>query len=248
MSSHDSRLLLVGRALFAAALAAWGVQYLLYGHFVRGLIPAQAWVPPLPLVAYAAGVVLVVAAVALFVPALAARAALAVGVLYLAGTIAVNLSHLGRVVRDGGTRTGALEPLAVAGAALVLAAVTRAGGAAVVGRIGRLLFAFALVVFGVQHFLYARFIASLILPWMPAHLPLVYLSGAGMVAAGLAIATGILARLAAVVVGLMFLSWVLLLHAPLVATHLHDGDHWSSLFVALAMAGASFIVGASFAE
>jgi hypothetical protein len=40
----------------------------------------------------------------------------------------------------------------------------------------------------------------------------------------------------------MFFLWVVILHAPRVYASLHNGDEWSSLFVALAMAGASFFI------
>jgi hypothetical protein len=36
--------------------------------------------------------------------------------------------------------------------------------------------------------------------------------------------------------------------APRVVTHLNNGDEWSSAFVALAMAGASFLLLPSFSE
>jgi hypothetical protein len=38
----------------------------------------------------------------------------------------------------------------------------------------------------------------------------------------------------------MFLSWTALLCAPRVATHLNNGDEWTSAFVALALSGTSF--------
>jgi hypothetical protein len=43
----------------------------------------------------------------------------------------------------------------------------------------------------------------------------------------------------------MFFLWVVVLHAPRVCASLHNGDEWSSLFVALAMAGASFLIAAT---
>jgi hypothetical protein len=49
-------------------------------------------------------------------------------------------------------------------------------------------------------------------------------------------------RLAASLLGLMFLLWVLLLHSPRVAGAAHNGNEWTSLFVALAMSGAAFLV------
>jgi len=49
------------------------------------------------------------------------------------------------------------------------------------------------------------------------------------------------AGLAATWLGIMFLLWFVLLHIPR-AISLHGNDEWNSAFVALAFAGASFIV------
>jgi hypothetical protein len=40
----------------------------------------------------------------------------------------------------------------------------------------------------------------------------------------------------------MFLLWVVVLHAPRVAASPHNGDEWSSLFVALALGGGALIL------
>jgi hypothetical protein len=46
----------------------------------------------------------------------------------------------------------------------------------------------------------------------------------------------------AALLGLMFLLWTVLLHAPRVFAHIHNEDELTSLFIALAMSGGSFIV------
>lgn len=109
-------------------------------------------------------------------------------------------------------------------------------------KLGRYLFSLPLLIYGLQHFLYAPFIATLIPAWMPARLFLAYFTGLAFIAAGLSITIGIGARLAALLLGLMFLSWTVLLHVPRVATHLNNGDEWTSAFVALALSGASFLL------
>jgi uncharacterized membrane protein YphA (DoxX/SURF4 family) len=104
-----------------------------------------------------------------------------------------------------------------------------------------------MIVFGAQHFMYAAFIATLIPAWIPVHLFWVYLTGTGMIVAGLSIATGILAPLASIGLGIMFLLWFLLLHTPRVVAHPRNGDEWTSAFVALAVSGGSFLL-ASYAS
>src|SRR5713226_7889837 len=53
-----------------------------------------------------------------------------------------------------------------------------------------------LVVFGVQHFLYARFVAALVPSWIPGHLFWAYAVGIAFIATTLSIIVNIKARLA----------------------------------------------------
>jgi hypothetical protein len=100
----------------------------------------------------------------------------------------------------------------------------------------------SLVVFAVQHFMYAGFVAMLIPAWIPGRLFWAYFTGAAFVAAALAMTTKVMARLASLLLGVMFLLWVLILHVPRVAHAMHDGNEVTSLFVALAMSGIGFIL------
>ena len=116
--------------------------------------------------------------------------------------------------------------MALAAAAWVLAGAIPAAASsfrrrenliAILARIGRCVFAFALIVFGIQHFMYAKFLATLITSWIPGKLFWTYLTGVGMIAVALAIITGIYARFACLMLAATFFLWVLVLHAPLVA-------------------------------
>jgi hypothetical protein len=49
-------------------------------------------------------------------------------------------------------------------------------------------------------------------------------------------------RMAAMLLGAMFLLWVVFLHAPRVAGAIRNGNEVTSLFVALAMCGLSFVL------
>jgi uncharacterized membrane protein YphA (DoxX/SURF4 family) len=114
--------------------------------------------------------------------------------------------------------------------------------------IGRFVFGACMVVFGVQHFMYTQFIATLVPSWLPLHVFWTYFFGVALIAAGISIVTGIQARVAAILLGAMFLLWVVVLHAPRVAASPHNGDEWSSLFVAMAMCGSCFIIAAAAAS
>ncbi|HEX4850911.1 MAG TPA: hypothetical protein VFV08_08905, partial [Puia sp.] len=75
-----------------------------------------------------------------------------------------------------------------------------------------------------------------------------YFIGCVFIAVALSIFIMKKTRLAALLLGTMFLSWVLLLHIPRVIANVQRQDEWSSAFVALAMSGISFTLAAALKE
>jgi uncharacterized membrane protein len=243
----------LGRVLFAIPMVVFGFQYIGLGKYQGGLPPVPPWAPGGTEGAYLVGIVLIAFGVSIMSRKYARLSALVIGVLFLLCVLVLHLPHFSAVLHNGNDRTRALEPLALSGAAFAFAAILPTGGSSTGGSsadgqlilFGRLLFGLSMVVFGAQHFMYASFLATLVMAWLPAHLFWIYLTGTAMVAAGLAITTAIQARLAGILLGVMFLLWVLLLHAPRVFAAIHNQDEWTSLFVALAFSGSSFIFAAA---
>jgi uncharacterized membrane protein len=245
------RLLRLGRFFFAIPMVGFGVQYLVYGKYLGGLPPVPPWTPGGAWGAYLTGAVLIVAGMSILANWKARFSATVLGLLFLLCVLLLHTQRLSAVIRNGNDRTRALEPLALAGAAFVLARTLavdwpnlREWTAVVewLSKLGRWLFAGSMVIFGVQHFMYAGFIATLVTPWIPGHLFWVYLTGVGMIAAGLCIAIKKFGGLAATWLGIMFLLWVIVLHGPRVVAQPCNADELSSLLVALTMGGASFVV------
>jgi uncharacterized membrane protein len=108
--------------------------------------------------------------------------------------------------------------------------------------IGRILVAISLVVFGVQHFIYGGFVATLVPAFMPGRLFWAYFVGVAFFAAAIGILTRMLARPAATMLGVMFFLFVVLLHIPRIVGLAKDGNEWTSGFVALAMCGGAWIL------
>jgi uncharacterized membrane protein len=108
--------------------------------------------------------------------------------------------------------------------------------------LGRIFVAIALVVFGVQHFMYGGFVAGLVPAWMPGRLFWAYFVGVAFFAAAVGILFEKLARPASTLLGVMFFLFVLLLHIPRIALHSRDGNEWTSGFVALAMCGGAWVL------
>jgi uncharacterized membrane protein len=245
------RLLGLGRFLFALPMIGFGIQYIGYGRYLGGLPPVPPWAPGGAVGAYLTGVVLIAAGASIVVNWKARFSAAVLGLVFLLCVLLLHMWRLSSVIQNGTDRTRALEPFALAGAAFMLAGMlaadwpnSRGWNAAVewLSKLGRWLFAGSMVIFGVQHFMYAGFIATLVTPWIPWHLFWVYLTGVGMIVAGLCIAIKKLGGLAATWLGIMFLLWVIVLHGPRVAAQPRNADELSSLLVALAMGGASLVV------
>jgi hypothetical protein len=90
--------------------------------------------------------------------------------------------------------------------------------------LGRMFFAIPMAVFGSEHFTITSDIARIVPRWIPAHTFWVYLVGAGFICAALSIATLVQARLAAALVGMTLLIFVLLMDLP--ATVAHPGNRF----------------------
>jgi uncharacterized membrane protein len=221
-----------GRLFFAMAWIFFGLQHFFY---LAGLGPAAGppWIMSRPVWVGVMGAFLILAGTLLALKKmtqlssglLAVVLFLYVVFLYVPGLIA----HL----HDPGRWTSASELTCLCGAALVIAGLNT---------LGQYFYGIPLIVFGVQHFLYARFIATLIPSWIPYRLFWAYFVGVAFIAVAVCIATKGQARLAAILLGVMFLLWVIILHGPRVIAHLHDGKEWTSLFVALAMSGGAWIL------
>jgi uncharacterized membrane protein len=241
----------IGRSFLAISIAFFGLQYLLYGRFVGGLLPVPPWAAGGRVGAYLAGLLLIATGAGLLLRSYARLSALIIGAFFLACVFLLHTWHLHSVLYDGTDRTRALEPLALGAVALVLASMLSGEGAKandtsaqMLSHMGRILFALCLLVFGWQHFLYATFIKTLIPAWIPGHLFWTYFTGAAFIAVGLALLVRIAATSGSLLLGLMFLLWFLLLHIPRVVADYRNGDEWSSAFVALAMCGACWILAA----
>jgi len=240
-------LLTPGRLLFAIAVTAFGIQHLIYAATGAGLGPP--WSPVNHILAYALSVILLASGLCFATAIQVQCAGIAVTLTVLIRIALCYLPKLFATPRDPGPWTSSFELLAIGGASLVLLALftgTTFGRSSeqpnLWSHLGRVLFGGSLVVFGVQHLMYGAFVATLVPAWIPGHLFWAYFVGVAFLAAALAIVTGRIAALAATLLGSMFFLWVVTLHAPRVALALHNGNEWTSLLIALAMSGGSFVI------
>jgi uncharacterized membrane protein len=110
---------------------------------------------------------------------------------------------------------------------------------------GPVFYAAPLAAFGTEHFTLTKVIASLVPPWIPWHLFWAYLVGACFIAAALSFVTRIQSRLAASLLALNFVLFVLLMDAPGWAKH--PGNRFFAAFTLreLSFSGGALALAAS---
>lgn len=242
-----------GRWIYGTAITAFGLLCLAYMNFISSLQPVPETLPGFSALALLLGIALVVAGLGIASGVRVLHGGLFVAAMFVAGIVVLHIpsafTNPALLRSPWWIRT--FESLALAGAALVLAGLAAGTGRESWVRAGRVLFGISLPVFGVLHFVYADNVASLIPSWYPWPLFLAYLTGFGHFAAGVAIAAGVLARLAAILAGFMYATWALTLHLPRVLvnppTYAGDRQELTSLFVCVAFWGAAWIVAGSLA-
>ena len=241
----------LGRIVFAIAMIGFGVLSLVYADPVFGLAaPLPAWLPLHAFWGYLTGSVLVVAGGCLLGGVKVRAAALVLGILFSLWVLLLHVPELIANPHSGNAWTTAPETLAICSAAWILtvthAAASRAE--AILAGAAPYLFGICALIFGILHFVYADYVATLISVWIPAHLFFAYFTGAAHFAGGLAILTRVLAPLATTMLGIMYASWVLILHIPRVIAAPQNRAEWTSLFVATALSGSAWIVAGGLAR
>jgi uncharacterized membrane protein YphA (DoxX/SURF4 family) len=242
----------LGRLFFAISMVAFGIQQLATAEFVRLVPPLPAWVPGHSSWAYLVGILLIIAGVAIGTGHKARWAAAVLGGMIVLSILCLHLPKAAANPLVGFLWTNPFKALAMLGGVILLAGALpedeadRSSALARLFRIlmplGALFLAAFLILGGIQHFVYADFVMKLVPSWVPGPRLWVYFTGLALIAGGAGILLPRTTRLAATMVGIMILLWVVLLHIPRALADLHDAGETSGVFEALAMSGAAFIL------
>jgi uncharacterized membrane protein len=231
---------LIPYGLGALLLGSVGVAS---GEFALQWQPVPQTLPYRDALAHVCGALLAACGAAALVRKLTAHAVLALGVFYAVWTL---LLH--------GPRLIAAPAVVIHWNAFAEIAALAAGGvvgwAMCTGRlrsadIARRVFGACFAVFGVAHFAYADFTADMVPAWIPARLFWAYATGAGHLAASIALVVGRYTPLAATLLTFMLGSFVLLLHLPRVIAQPGSHIEWVMLGISASLTGAAWIVRAS---
>jgi uncharacterized membrane protein YphA (DoxX/SURF4 family) len=235
-----------GWRVYGLGVMALGMACLVFGEFDPGQ-PMPEHFPARTALAYAAGAFMVVAAAGVEWRRTAARCAAALTVYY---TLFVVILMHGRLWFTDYAIYVTYEDIAMqlsiaAGGLLVYATAAKIDGAlaARLTRAGQLTFGVCALVFGGAHFVYMQNTASMVPKWLPPTQEFWgYATGVGFVAAGLAILTGVQARLAAILMTVMLVFFGLLANGPILLADHKSHWNWTESAVNLAVVGAAWVL------
>jgi len=242
----------LGARVFGVGIIALALVCLAFGDFdfgqsVPGDFPART------AFAYAAAVFMLIAGTAIEWRRAVTWGAAALAV-YFALVVVVLMD--GRVVvanySEYGTYSSVAAQVAVAaGALIIFAANARLEGITVtrLTRLGQVVIGICAVLFGGAHFVYMNLTAPLVPRWLPPSGEFWgYATGVAHIAAGLAILTGVQARLAAILLTIMYASFTPLVHLPMVVANPTNHFIWSENALNLILTGVAWVVADSLAR
>lgn len=241
-----------GWRVYGLGVMAFGMMCLGWGDFVLGQ-PVPKDFPQRTALAYGAGAFMLVAGAAVEWRRSVAWGAAALTAYYaFIVVILMNgrllLTHYAEFV----TYEGIAEQLAITAGGLIVYATTAKIDAVIAARLtrlGQLAFGVCALVFGGAHFVYMNLTAPLVPKWLPPTQEFwAYATGVGHIAAGVAILTGIQARLAAILMTAMLASFALLVHEPMLVANPSSHMNWTESAVNLAVMGAAWVVADSLAR
>jgi uncharacterized membrane protein YphA (DoxX/SURF4 family) len=249
-----------GRVCYGIAMAGVGFQQIYYADFHPMTFPPQhAWLPGLPIWAYAAGASLIFAGGAIVLEKNSRTVALVLGGVFLAIFCFCYIPYevlFGPGYKHLGEWANAQKEVALSGGAFVIAGSfpkppMHDGNKSFLIRLleklvpfGAILFASTMISFGIDHFLYTAFISTLVPAWIPDPIFWTYLAAVALIGAGLAIVLKIKLSIFALLLGIMIFIWLIMLHIPLAIAHpfTDQGNQVTSALSALAFSGTAFVI------
>jgi uncharacterized membrane protein len=253
-AAGEIRIVGAGHAALAAVLIALGIQGLIQGDFTAVWQPVPEGVPAREVLVYVCALVTLVSGFGLLSRRTAAYAAGALLTLLIFWFLLWRVRALFLASLVEGTWSAGETMVMTAGAWILfvqfatgwdrrhLAFATGASGL----RIARVLYGLGLIPFGYAHFAFAKETADLVPTWLPWHLGWAYLTGVAFVLAGVAILSGVCARLAASLSALEMGLFGLLVWVPRAAAGTLNAFQWGEFASTFALTASGWVVADSY--
>ncbi len=249
------RIASVGHAVFAATLIALGILGLVQGGFGPIWDSVPKGLPGREILACLCSLVCLVCGVGLLLRRAAAAAARVLFIYLFIWMVLVKVRLIVLMpLVEGAYQSWGETAVIVAGAWVLYAWFAADSDRARLGfavgergvRLAQVLYALALIAFGLSHFVYVDLTTPLVPGWLPGHTFWAYLTGCTYLAAGAAILAGIWAKPAAVLSAWQIGLFLLLVWVPIVAAGNVSAEHWSETIVNVALLAGAWVVADSF--
>jgi uncharacterized membrane protein YphA (DoxX/SURF4 family) len=226
-------------ALGAMLLGALGIWF---GDFAMQWQAVPKWIPAMPF-AYLSGALLIGGG-ALILARRERVGALLLASFYCLWVLAFHLPPtLTKAIGSIGAWNAPAEITFLTVGGLALFASFTGPSAARLRVAARVLAGLSAVVFGFAHFNYIDFTASFVPAWIPPSQKFwAWATGAGHLAAGIALISGVQARLAATCLAAMMGAFVVLLHIPRVIAAPDQHVEWIMVAIASALCGSALLI------
>ena len=227
-ASGVGRALVLGPVFEATALAVFSAEHFLVARALVGIVPP--WLPAPLFWTYFVGAAWLAAAISLVAWRHVRWAALLLALLFLIIVATIDLPNVSTELHDRLFWTLSLREMAFAGGAMVLGGSTWPHSnsvGSILMRVGRVIVALTMVFYGVQHFLFPRFVpgvplSKLMPAWVPAPTLIAWFIGITLLLAGIGLLVPRTIRIAAASSGMMLLFLTVFFYVPIFAMEIHS--------------------------
>jgi uncharacterized membrane protein len=236
--------------LYGIGVAAVAIVDLAIGTFDPSQ-PVPDSIPGRSLLAFGASAFLLLAGAGVTMKRTSANCAAALAI-YFAIVVAFVMNGAAIVSQpiEYGSFFGCVEGVALAAAGAVIFAATGEidrTNTVHLTRAAQLAFGLCAIFFGGAHFVYPGQTIPLVPKWIPPSQTFwAYATGLFHIAGGLAILTGIRARLAAILLAVMYAAFTPLVHLPLLLSDPAKHFYWTENALNLALIGTAWVIADSF--
>ncbi len=247
----------VAVCVYGLAAVGFGLVGLCWGDFAAVWQPVPATLPGRTTLAYIVAAVFLLAGLSIQRRRSAAIGTLTLTMLYSLGVLLLHVPLLIAQPTVFVTWSGTAEQLALVAGGLVAYAFCRATPASSdtaaamkassqIVFCGRLIFGICLIFFALAHLFYLKPTADFVPAWLPPNQTFwAYATAAGHFFAGIAILSGVAARLAARLLTGMFVVFGLLVHAPTLFADPHNHFNWAANAMNFALIASAWVMAAS---
>jgi len=241
-----------GRAFYGIGIAGIGFQQFIYSDFRPMILPFwPSSIPGLAAWAWVIGGVLVLSGAIIAFSKKARLVSIVLGVFFFLLFLCFHVYNqvfLSPYSFHFWSWTNPLKELAFSGGAFVMAASFPEKKSVMSNKqlliLGRIFFSIMLIVFGIDHFLYTKGVATLVPGWIPGPVFWAYFGAVALIGSGVCIMLNIRIKLVGFLLGLMLFLWFIILHIPraIAQPNLEKGNEITSVFQAFAWSGVAFLL------